>query len=28
MATTQREPWPGVEAPSRRCTILAQRSSA
>jgi SAM-dependent methyltransferase len=28
MATTQRQPWPDVEAPSRRCTILAQRSSA
>jgi ubiquinone/menaquinone biosynthesis C-methylase UbiE len=28
MATTKRQPWPGVEAPSRRCTILAQRSSA
>ena len=28
MAITERQPWPHVEAPSRRCTILAQRSSA
>ena len=27
MATTEREPWPGVEAPSRRCSILAHRAS-
>jgi SAM-dependent methyltransferase len=28
MAITERQPWPHVEAPSRRCTILAQRTSA
>jgi SAM-dependent methyltransferase len=27
MATGERQPWPDVEAPSRRCTLLAQRSS-
>ena len=26
MATTEREPWPGIEAPTRRCSILAHRT--
>lgn len=26
MATTIRQPWPGVEYPSRRCYLLAQRT--
>ena len=26
MATTEHEPWPSVKAPSRRCSILAQRA--
>lgn len=26
MATTVRQPWPGIEYPSRRCYLLAQRA--